>query len=165
MPQDASGQKGDGHPLLKAVLTAALLLLIAMAACLTAYVISAASNSDPFTEFYILDSNGTANNYPRELIMYEPQPVIVGVVNHEHRAMDYDLAITLENATSSYKLYEEHIQLADKGNWTRPVNITPPISGTRMKVSFNLYANGDMSVPYRNCYLYVNVTRAVAPGL
>lgn len=151
------------RPLFKAALSAALLILIAISVCLTAYVISAASHGDPFTEFYLLDSNGTANDYPREFIMYEPQPVLVGVVNHEHRDMDYDLIVMLENATQSYTLYEERIMLADNAAWTKRVDIAPPINGTKMKLDFKLFANGDMSVPYRNCYLYINVTRAM-PG-
>jgi uncharacterized membrane protein len=165
MPEEItiSSPKGDRHPVFNASLSVVLVIILLASVCATLYVISAASNSDPFTEFYLLGPNGKADNYPREFNISEPQPVIVGVVNHEYRDMDYDLVVLLENGTQKHKLYEDRISLADNASWLKQVSIDPPVNGTKMKLDFQLFANGDMTVPYRDCFLYVNVTTPWVP--
>jgi len=55
--------------------------------------------SDAFTEFYILGSNGTASDYPRNLSVGEDVTVILGIVNHEFRTINYTIDIWLINQT------------------------------------------------------------------
>jgi lipoprotein NlpI len=35
----------------------------------------------------------------------------------------------------------------------------PMLVGTQVKLDFLLYADGDMTSPYRECYLYLNESR------
>jgi uncharacterized membrane protein len=159
MPDEGtiSRPKGGKHPVFNALLAIVLLIILLASVYATVNVISATSHSDPFTEFYLLGPNGKADNYPRLFNVSEPQPVIVGVVNHEYKDMDYDLVVVLENGTQKYKLYEDRISLADKAAWLRQVSINPPVNGTNMKLDFQLFENGNMTVPYRDCFLYVTV--------
>lgn len=165
MPEEGtiSRPKGDKHPIFNTALSAALIIILLVSLCATIYMISVASHSDPFTEFYLLGPNGKADNYPRDFNISEPEPVIVGVVNHEYKDMDYDLVVMLENDTQKHKLYEERILLADNAAWLKQISIDPPVNGSKMKLDFQLFANGNMTVPYRDCYLYINVTTPWVP--
>jgi uncharacterized membrane protein len=165
MPEEGtiSRPKGDKHPIFNASLSAVLIIILLALVSAAIYVIPAALHSDPFTEFYLLGPNGKADNYPREFNISEPQPVIIGVVNHEHKDMDYDLVVMLENGTQKHKLYEDRISLADDAAWLKQVSINPPVNGTNMKLDFRLFENGNMTVPYRDCFLYINVTTPWVP--
>lgn len=155
--------KRDKHHIFNLALSAALIIVLLVSVCATIYVISAASHSDPFTEFYLLGPNGMADDYPREFNLSETKPVIIGIENHEHKDMEYSLAIVLENGTQSHDLYEERILLADNATWLKQVGINPQVNGTKMKLDFRLFTNESTTVPYRDCYLYINVTRPWVP--
>ena len=49
----------------------------------------------PPIEFYVLDSNGTASNYPASLRLNEVTTVIIGVRNHEPAKAQYRIVIDL----------------------------------------------------------------------
>jgi uncharacterized membrane protein len=165
MPEEGtiSMPKSDKHRIFNLVLSSVLIIVLLASVSATIYVISAASHSDPFTEFYLLGPDGMADDYPREFNLSETKPVIIGIENHEHKDMDYRLAIVLENGTESHDLYEERVMLADNATWLKQVGIQPPVNGTKMKLDFRLFTSENTTVPYRDCYLYINVTRPWVP--
>jgi uncharacterized membrane protein len=55
------------------------------------YVITVPREGDPFTEFFILGMNRTAENYPDNIIPGQVYPMYVGVGNHEYRASRYTI--------------------------------------------------------------------------
>ena len=57
------------------------------------YAVITPAQSDRYTEFYILNSNGKAQDYPTQFSLANVTPIIVGVVNHEGRTVTYDLII------------------------------------------------------------------------
>ena len=106
-----------------------------------------------FTEFYILGSEGMAEDYPQELVVGEQEVVTLGVINHEHQDADYNIEIRFDG---------ERIQeigpfsLAHEQMWQDNVTFVPTKVGTNQTVQFLLY-KGEGSEPYRTVYLWLDV--------
>lgn len=84
------------------VLTIILAASIVIAASLLVYVIITPKTGEKFTEFYLLGSDGIADDYPRNLTTNENATVIIGVVNHEYRTINYTVEIWLVNQSYGY---------------------------------------------------------------
>ena len=140
-------------------LTVILLLSIIASIAVLAFVIAVPKQGEKFTEFYILGPNGKADNYPEWFRLGDSKPVTVGVINHEYRNVTYDLVVTLNDSNSVTQLYSERLELADNQTWEQTVSLTPDRTGTNMEIKFLLYADGNMTAPYRDLHLRVNVTK------
>lgn len=138
-----------------AVLIAALLLSVS----LTAYIVLSQPHGETFTELYILGDNGKADDYPQYADLERPVEITVCVANHEYRSMDYKLLVVLEDDVHNNIQYVQNLTLADNDTWQRTITIKPMINGTQLKLDFLLYADGNMTAPYRECYLYMDVNR------
>ncbi|AFD00166.1 putative membrane protein [Methanocella conradii HZ254] len=147
----------DKTPLDRA-LTIILIISILLSICTLAYVIMVPKQGEKFTEFYILGPEGKADNYPTRYVLGDRRPVIVGVVNHEYRNVTYDLLISLNDSVSVTNLYSERLALGDNQTWEKKIEVKPDHVGTNMKMEFLLYIDGNMTAPYRECHLWVNVT-------
>jgi uncharacterized membrane protein len=143
------------------VLTVVLIISILLSVATLAYVIVVPKHGETFTEFYILGPDGKADKYPTKFTMGDQKPVIVGVVNHEYRNVTYDLVIALNDSMSVRDLYQEKLMLQDNETWEKKISIVPDRAGTNMKMEFLLYADGNMTAPYRECHLWVNVTQPI----
>jgi|GEM_PF-3687541 len=93
-----------------------------------------------FTEFYILGPGGMADDYPTEFIMGDSATVIVGVVNHEYKVVNYSFELLLDKT------------------WEKNVTFMTDKAGTDLKLQFFMYKEGNYSAPYRDLYLWINVT-------
>lgn len=124
------------------------------------FVVATIPQGDKFTEFYILGTDGKIGSYPTNFQIGDEKPVLVNVVNHERRAVNYNLIIIINN--SSHPIYTDQFTLADNETREKPVMLKPDVSGTNLKVMFLLYSDGNMTSPYRECHLYVNVTNNVS---
>jgi uncharacterized membrane protein len=140
------------------VLTVILIASILLSVAALAYVIVVPKHGETFTEFYILGPDGKADKYPTRFNMGDSKPVIVGIVNHEYRNVTYDLVIALNDSASVTNLHSEQLTLGDNQTWEKPIDLRPDRAGTNMKMEFLLYADGNMTAPYRECHLWVNVT-------
>lgn len=124
----------------------------------------AESIQEPFTEFYILSPEGTAENYPTEYVLGERGTVIVGIINHEQRPVNYSMEVRLEDTPLPLPADWKNIFIKNNETWEKEVTITPPFEGTNMNLGFLLY-NKDrknlleegISVPYRDLHLWINV--------
>ena len=106
----------------------------------------------PLTEFYILGIEGKAENYPQELAPGEEGKVKVGIVNREHKEMDYRLEVMVDGD----KLYERSpIQLMPEEKWERVIGFTIQKTGSKQKVEFRLAKGSEQ--PGETRYLWVNV--------
>ncbi len=141
-------------------LTVVLIASILLSIVTLAYVIMVPKQGEKFTEFYILGPDGKADKYPTRFILGDSKPVIVGVVNHEYRNVTYDLVVALNDTASVTSLHSERLTLGDNQTWEKPIELKPDRAGTNMKLEFLLYADGNMTAPYRECHLWVNVTGA-----
>ncbi|MDD2615189.1 MAG: DUF1616 domain-containing protein [Methanosarcina sp.] len=123
------------------------------------------SLQEPYTEFYILGPEGNAENYPTEYVLWENGTVIVGIINHEQKPINYTMEVKLENTSLPLLPDQQYISLRDNETWEKAVTITPPFEGTNMNLQFLLYNNDkkdmleeNISVPYRDLHLWINVT-------
>ena len=124
----------------------------------------AESIQKPFTEFYILGPEGTAENYPTEYMLEESDTVIVGIINHEQKPVNYMLEVKLEDTSLPLPEDWENIFIENNETLERAINITPPFEGTGMKLEFLLYNKdkkdmfeGNIIMPYRDLHLWINV--------
>jgi len=80
------------------------------------------SAGNEFTEFYIIGSNGTASDYPNQLEPREQDELIVGIVNHEARAVTYQLSARWNDTVTQ----EQQVKLANEELSERPLLIQAP---------------------------------------
>jgi len=106
----------------------------------------------PFTEFYILGIEERADNYPLDLKLGEEGVVIVGIVNHEHVAINYRVEVVVED-NKTYELFP--IVLAPEEKWHGELKFIPEPIVKRQKVEFRLNKDAGRSGEVR--YLWVNV--------
>lgn len=143
------------------ILTVLVILSVLLVAGTAAYFVFMPKAGEQFTEFYILGMDGKAANYSTNFTLGDQKPIIVGIANHEHRDITYDLAVTLSNDTANSTLHTESILLADNKTWENVVSLKPDLTGDRIKIEFKLYKDADTTSPYRDLYLWVNVTSPV----
>lgn len=139
-------------------MTAILAALLLASVCAIVYAIVVPVHNEKFTEFYILGPGGKAENYPVEFSPGGQQSVIVGVANHEYGNVSYDMVVALNNGTDKTVLSSEQLMLSDNQTWQKAISLAPEQTGTNMKLDFLLYKNGNMTAPYRECYLLINVS-------
>lgn len=151
--------QGEGR--LDRTLTVILLLSIIASVAVLAFVIAVPKQGEKFTEFYILGPNGKAENYPEYFHLGDSKPVIVGIINHEYRNVTYDLVVALNDSNNITQLSSQRLELADNQTWQQTVPLVPDHQGTNMEIQFLLYADGNMTAPYRDLHLWVSVTKAV----
>lgn len=139
----------------------AILLIISVLASVgsLAYIIGIPKEGEHFTEFYIMGSNRTADSYPTEFVLGENGTVIVGIVNHERRPVDYTMEVKLGNRSLPLPKNQKHINLAHNVSWEEPVTFTPPFEGNNMKLEFLLFNETEKTVPYRDLHIWINVTK------
>lgn len=158
-------------PLDKA-LTIVLVASVILTAGVFAYVMIVPHEGEKFTEFYILDKNGTAADYPTRLNVSEQGTVIVGVNNHESSTMNYTVRIVLVTVQFVYNVStgrNDTIEIAnltldsrsafvgDGLDWKWFFNFTVSQLGD-YKLRFLLYTNDQQSTPYRSLHLWIKVT-------
>jgi uncharacterized membrane protein len=110
---------------------------------------------EKFTEFYILNTEGKAQDYPEQVIAGNPVELIVGVVNHEYQPASYQLYVKM----GGIEVGEANIgTLAYQQKWEEKVSFTPQVVGQRQSVDFILYKNGETE-PYQKepLRLYIDV--------
>ncbi|QCC51723.1 DUF1616 domain-containing protein [Halapricum salinum] len=159
-----------------AALNVLLVLSILLAVTTVGYALFVPKEGEAFTELYLLsetdDGELVADDYPTNFTVGEPQPLVVGVGNHEHRSMDYTVIVELQrveivdNETQvleSRELDRAQASVDDGETWQEPVEVTPTMSGERLRLAFLLYESpppGDpaFETAYRRAHLWVNVT-------
>jgi uncharacterized membrane protein len=87
----------DDKGRLDKALTVILILTIIVSVAALIYVIVTPKQGEKFTEFYILGPGGKAYDYPTSVQADNKSTVIVGVVNHEYKLVNYTMQISLNN--------------------------------------------------------------------
>ena len=117
------------------------------------------ATTDPYTEFYVLGPTGNASGYPTNLSVGETGTVIVGITNHEHREMQYTVAL----ANNTTLITTRTATVRDEVTWEDRFSFTPETPG-RMRLRILLYRGDSADLdeePYRQLRLQVNV-RSIA---
>jgi len=95
---DLSFSKSESK--LDKALTIIIIISIIISLSLLIYVIIAPKTGEKFTEFYLLGQSGRADEYPKDLTVGENTSVIIGLVNHEYKTVNYTIEIWLINQTT-----------------------------------------------------------------
>jgi uncharacterized membrane protein len=143
-------------------LTVVLILSILLSVATLIYVIATPKEGEHFTEFYILGPDGKADNYTTNYVLGESGTVIVGIVNHEYRPINYTMEIRLENKSLPLPENQRQISLAHNETWQEPVTFTPLFEGQNLKLEFLLFNETDRTVPYRDLHFWIDVNTTEA---
>jgi uncharacterized membrane protein len=141
---------------LNRILSIALAVAIVAALGCLVYAIAAPKQGEKFTEFYVLNTEGEASNYPEQVALGEPVELIVGVVNHEQEPTGYRLEIKIDDT-----LIEEITvaTLAHEEKWEEVISFTPQTPGERQRLEFWLYRNDEPEPCFEDpLHLYIDVT-------
>jgi uncharacterized membrane protein len=140
-------------------LNTALFVFLAAAIVVTSgfiiYMNVTPQNINKFTEFYVLNAEGKASDYPKQVTMYNPVDILLGVVNHEYQPAEYNVEIKIDNT----KVGEADTgTLAYQQKWEEKVSFVPRVVGEGQRVDFILFKNGEIE-PYLNepLTLYIDV--------
>jgi len=77
------------------ILTIILALSIIVAGASIIYLIIGPQTRESFTEFYILTANRNSTNYPQNISTGGNTSIILGLVNHEYKIMNYTIEVWL----------------------------------------------------------------------
>lgn len=140
-------------------LNRALFIFLAVAILVTSgfiiYLAITPQKAEKFTEFYILNAEGKAKDYPEQVIVDHPVDILIGVVNHEYQPADYKVEIKMD----SNEVGEANIgTLANQQKWEEKVSFIPKVVGEGQRVDFILFKNGETG-PYLKepLTLYIDV--------
>ena len=132
-----------------------LVTAIVVALCFIIYMTVVPQKADKFTEFYVLNTEGNAQDYPEQVIVGNTVDIFLGVVNHEYQPASYQVYIKM----NGIEVGEANIgTLEHNQKWEEKVSFTPQVIGQRQSVDFILYKNGETE-PYQKepLRLYIDV--------
>ena len=136
------------------VLSIGLILAILCTVSVIGYKITIPVPEERITEFYILNAEGNAFDYPHQLKAGEEGKVIIGVTNSEHSEMTYKLEVkvdgVLDNTIKNITLIEGE---------TKQMEITFRFShaGDNQKVEFALYNKEETGPLVTPLHLWIDV--------
>jgi len=121
------------------------------------YVIVKPKVGERFTEFYILGMEGKAVDYPKELVVGEEVRVIVGIINHEHETVSYQVAVRIDEVENSEI---GPVVLEHNEKWEGEISFVPEVGSENQKVEFLLYKDGETEPYLEPLRLWLNVTES-----
>ncbi len=142
-------------PKLGKALFISLVVAIVVALSGIVYFVVTPQQNEKFTEFYILGSEGKAENYPQQVMLGANVDVIMGVVNHEHQPARYRVEITINGVRSE----EVDIgTLAHEQKWEKEISFVAQPPGDKQKVEFWLYKDNKVEPSLQDpLRLYVDI--------
>ncbi len=154
--------KNWGHQNGKDKLLSVFLVLAILAAVgAMIYTLSVPKTGEAFTEFYLLNEEGRADDYPSQIYSGNEATVIVGIVNHEQQPASYRVEVQLDEdpaddiAPVTLKTID-NINLQNEEKYDTPVSIKMTIVGSGQKILFLLYKDNGSEV-YLQLHLVIDV--------
>jgi len=121
----------------KILLVILVLTVIGLTAAIV-YVSVMPRAEDKFTEFYLLNKDGKAADYPNETAAGQPATVTVGLINHEGTDAKYRIQIKGNGAIIDSV---ETGTIENNQKWERRVDIKMNTAGDNLTTEFFLYMN------------------------
>lgn len=112
-------------PALEKMLIKTMVIAILIVSAMLIYAIMT-REQEKFTAFYILGSNGKAEDYPSEIYINKDIQMLTGIENYEYQAVNYTLRVQLDNRI----LKEQPVYLKNKEKWLENVTFTPLITSS-----------------------------------
>jgi len=171
-----------------AALNVLLIASILLAVGSVGYATAVPQQGESFTEFYLLTENEdgelVADDYPTEFTQGESESLVVGIGNQEHQPESYTVVVALQevrienestgtatenggNVTvtvvDEQELRRFRTQVAHNETWHLQHNVTPTMTGERLRLTYLLYIGEAPAEPtadnaYRELHLWVNVS-------
>jgi uncharacterized membrane protein len=139
----------------KILLALVFVATLALAGLVTYSVVKPSPSPKP-SEFYLLNSAGKAENYPRQVKPGSPVNIMVSVINNEVAPTAYRVKITC--AGDAIKEISTG-KLSQGEKWAQTVGFTLQSAGQNRKVDLQLYKEGAAEPYYKDpLYLYLDVT-------
>jgi len=134
-----------------------ILVVALCTAAISAILVSQERPDEHFTEFYILDTQGLSEDYPRETIAGASIDINFGITNREGEFSQYNIVAVRgeEQALAN----SGPISLADGETWQGKLTIVLAQPGDGQKVEFFLERIGS-PWPYRTLRIWMNVDPA-----
>jgi uncharacterized membrane protein len=126
------------------ILSVILIAAILICTGIIIYLAVTPQPSQRFSEFYILNRDGKASDYPSQAVSGQPVSVIAGIVNHEGSPSDYTVQIRENDAIIKTIAVGN---LKDGQKWEQPVEFSLSSAGDGRRVNFFLYKDGG-AVPH-----------------
>lgn len=117
--------------------------------------VTPSQSAAPYTEFYVLGTDGNASDYPTSLAVGDEGTLVVGVGNHEHQRMAYTLVILVGDRTA----VREAITVQHETTWEDERTFVAETAGQK-RIQLLLYRGTDDSAtaePYRTLTLHLTV--------
>ena len=134
-------------------------IMLALAAvvciCTIVYAIATPKTGEKFSEFYILGTEGKAENYPRDVKLGPPISLTIGVMNHEQTETTYTVKVIIDGVNNRVL---PMITLAPEQKQEQVISFTPAKVGANQKVEFLLFKNAETE-PYLTLHIWVNVSQ------
>jgi len=140
------------------IVSVVLVIAICAAGLSLTYIVTTPRPSEHYTEFYVLDQNGTTENYPSTIKLGQNCSVVLGVRNHEYKSATYNLTVLLGNDTESHVIYANQLNLGQDQKWEQLIELKPDITGTSLRLEFKLHSDSDISTRDKDLHLWITVT-------
>src|SRR4030042_29603 len=140
---------------LNIVLFIFLVVAIVVTSGFIIYLVVTPQQAEKFIESKILNTDGKAQDYPKQVIVGKPAEILIGVVNHEYQPADYKVEIQMD----SMEVGKANVgTLAHQQKWEEKVSFIPRAVGQGQRVYFILFKDGETE-PYLKepLRLYVDV--------
>lgn len=180
MSSDSSGSDSgnlfEGGTKRRLAVYAVLALTVLVGVASVGYAVSLSDDGSRYTSFYLLNENESgqlvAQNYSTTVPAERPYPMHVGIENHEGQRTQYTVVVKLQrmffdNGTAQVieeeRLKTVQVTVGENQRWLRPVNVTPTLRGSGMRMVYLLYRDGAPAQPtmqnaYRETHVWLNVT-------
>lgn len=142
------------QPTLDRMLFIGLILATLCAVGVIGYRITIPVPEERITEFYILNLEGNAFDYPSRLKIGEEGKVIISITNSEHEEMTYRLEVKVDGV-----LNNKNGDITLRHGETKQMGITFSFShaGDNQKVEFALYRADETEPLVTTLYLWIDV--------
>lgn len=159
----------------RAVLRIGLGLSIVLALSTMTYAIAVPQQGERFTDFHLLSENDdgdlVAAGYPTAFEYGEPQPLYVGIANHERETIEYTIVIQLQRVetvdgdptVTERQELDRFGSTVDHGEtWQGSHSVAPTMVGKDLRLTYLLYKGDPPTEPtrsnaYRNVHIWIDV--------
>jgi uncharacterized membrane protein len=135
--------------------TGILIFTVVLAISMLYFVITVPKIGEKFSEFYILGPGGKANNYTTDLKYNQPADILISVINHEYRPVNYTVQVVLEKEI----LTDTWFRLNHDQTWKQNISYIPDITGTDLNLEFLLFKEDNFTAPYQKLNLWVDIRK------
>jgi len=136
------------------MMTVVLMVLLIAATGILVYVARLPRHIDAYTEFYLLNENGMAQDYPTSLKVGDQANIVVGITNHEAISAEYRVEVVFNGQViDGYG----PVKLESEQNYEQKLALSFSEAGEHQKLEFLLYKNSSVE-EYDTLHLWMSIS-------